>query len=185
LAKRLVIDGLAILREEFSTKQIASLIERTARWVSPETFRLLPLWFPEHGRGYHFYKGNWSEPQMNIKRGTDNATHKVEGNVYGWTCDHESIKDIVATLDAWDAWDDYPQSWPRTPGEKRPKGLIEMTLEIQRSADNRRAAIDRDLRTAGDHYPKEDVQAAQKYWDDWLASNPPLRGSEANQVLAG
>jgi hypothetical protein len=65
-----------------SLREIASLIERTARWVSPETFKLLPLWFPEHGRRGLFYKGNWSEPQMNKNRATGHSVHKSEGNVH-------------------------------------------------------------------------------------------------------
>ena len=50
-------DGLAALRAEISLREIASLIERTARWVAPETFKLLPVWYPEHARGQPFYKG--------------------------------------------------------------------------------------------------------------------------------
>ena len=43
-------DGLAALRAEIGLREIASLIERTARWVAPETFKLLPVWYPEHAR---------------------------------------------------------------------------------------------------------------------------------------
>ena len=43
-------DGMKALRAEIDLEAIATLIERTARWVAPETFRLLPVWFPEHGR---------------------------------------------------------------------------------------------------------------------------------------
>lgn len=75
-------DGLVALRAEIGLREIASLIERTARWVAPETFRLLPVWYPEHARGQPFYKGGWSAPQMNTKRSTGVSTHKVEGNVY-------------------------------------------------------------------------------------------------------
>jgi hypothetical protein len=63
-----ISDGLDALRSVMSLREIASLIERTARWVSPDTFRLLPLWFPEHARRGSFYKKNWSEPQMNKNR---------------------------------------------------------------------------------------------------------------------
>ena len=58
-----ISDGLEALRSVMSLREIALLIERTARWVSPETFKLLPLWFPEHGRRSPFYKANWSEPK--------------------------------------------------------------------------------------------------------------------------
>ena len=76
-----ISDGLETLRSVMSLREIASLIERTARWVAPETFKLLPLWFPEHARRELFYKGNWSEPQMNKSRATGNSIHKSEGNV--------------------------------------------------------------------------------------------------------
>jgi hypothetical protein len=76
------VDGLDTLRAEIGVREIASLIERTARWVAPETFRLLPVWFPEHGRGHHIYKRDWSEKQMNTRRATGVSVHKVEGNIY-------------------------------------------------------------------------------------------------------
>jgi len=76
------VDGLDALRLEIGVAEIARLIERTARWVSPETFRLLPVWYPEHARRRHFYKGGWSAPQMNRNRTTGVMVHKTEGNVY-------------------------------------------------------------------------------------------------------
>ncbi|MFT3808899.1 MAG: hypothetical protein QM698_03205 [Micropepsaceae bacterium] len=75
-------DGLETLRAEIGVREIASLIERTARWAAPETFRALPVWYPAYARGHHFYKENWSSPQMNTKRRTGASTHKVEGNIY-------------------------------------------------------------------------------------------------------
>ena len=77
-----VDDGLDALRREIGVAEIMSLIERTARWVDPETFRLLPVWFPEHARRQPFYKGRWSEPQLNKSRSSGSVVHKVEGNVY-------------------------------------------------------------------------------------------------------
>jgi len=77
-----ISDGLEALRNVMSLREIASLIERTARWVSPDTFTLLPLWFPEHGRRGLFYKENWSAPQMNKSRATGHSIHKSEGNVH-------------------------------------------------------------------------------------------------------
>lgn len=75
-------DGLIALRHEMKLAEIMRLIERTARWVDPDTFRLLPLWYPEHARRAHFYKKNWSEPQMNKNRQTGHSEHKREGNLY-------------------------------------------------------------------------------------------------------
>jgi hypothetical protein len=75
-------DGLTALREVIQLSEVMRLIERTSRWVDPETFRLLPLWYPEHARRSCFYKKNWSEPQMNKNRQTGHSEHKREGNIH-------------------------------------------------------------------------------------------------------
>jgi hypothetical protein len=54
----MINDGLDALRAEIGVDEIAALIERTARWVAPETFKLLPVWFPEHSRRSLIYKTN-------------------------------------------------------------------------------------------------------------------------------
>lgn len=82
MTNSIATDGLDALRQEIGIGEIAQLIERTARWVAPETFRLLPAWYPEHARRRPFYKANWSEPQMNKSRRTGVSVHKVEGNVF-------------------------------------------------------------------------------------------------------
>lgn len=68
-------DGLEALRRELDIRDIMRLIERTAKWVDPATFRLLPVWFPEHARKGHLYNANWTEPRLLNKE-----THKREGN---------------------------------------------------------------------------------------------------------
>ena len=75
-------DGLTALRDVLKLSEVMRLIEHTARWVDPETFRLLPLWYPEHARRGYFYKNNWSEPQMNKNRQSGHTEHKREGNVH-------------------------------------------------------------------------------------------------------
>src|SRR6266702_2259452 len=79
---RTLPDGLLALQQELQLTEIMRLIERTARWVAPETFRLLPVWFPEYARRVLFYKANWSEPQMNKNRETGASEHKREVNNY-------------------------------------------------------------------------------------------------------
>jgi hypothetical protein len=240
----IVNDGLGALRAEIGVAEIGSLIERTARWVAPETFRLLPVWFPEHSRRRHFYKANWSEPQMNKSRTTGAAIHKTEGNVYanqaltlalgmrkamrpnwscchiwgvddatyqrsnvvisdnrfyscignmvllptplkaftdtmadikamlricarnlyGWRCDHPTMASTNAELEKWTDWSAYPESWPRSPGEKRPRGVVDLTSDIEKLAAKRLAAIRSDLKNAGEFYPRDAVRAALAYW---------------------
>lgn len=77
-----ITDGLDALRAELSLIEIVRLIERTARWVSVETFRRLPVWYPEYSRRGLFYKANWTEPQLNTNRQTGVSVHKPEGNLY-------------------------------------------------------------------------------------------------------
>lgn len=55
--------------------EVMRLIERTARWVDPATFQLLPLWYPELARKCLFYKADWTVPQLN------KGVHKQEGNL--------------------------------------------------------------------------------------------------------
>jgi hypothetical protein len=239
-----ISDGLEALRKVMSLREIASLIERTARWVSPETFKLLPLWFPEHGRRSPFYKGNWSEPQMNKNRTTGHSVHKSEGNVHAnkaltlalglrskhrpnWSCCHiwgiddaryqlsnaivmdrrffscvgnmvllptplkaftDTMPDVKAklricarnlygwpsgqqeflatsgTLAKWTDWDSYPESWPRTPHEKLPLGVVPLSPAIRDCAKKRLGTIRKDLEHAGPHYPREEVKAALAHW---------------------
>lgn len=58
------------------------LIERTARWVAPKTFNLLPVWYPEHARRTLFYKGDWTQPLTNTNKQTGVTVHKPEGNTH-------------------------------------------------------------------------------------------------------
>lgn len=78
----LLPDGLEALRSVLSLADVMRLIEQTARWVDPQTFQYLPVWYPEHGRRGLFYKANWTEPQMNRSRQTGLVVHKSEGNVH-------------------------------------------------------------------------------------------------------
>lgn len=76
------LDGLEALRARIGVKTIMGWIEGTARWVDPKTFRLLPVWYPEHARGAPFYKENWTTEQMNTSKISKLTVHKREGNRY-------------------------------------------------------------------------------------------------------
>lgn len=75
-------DGLTELGGVLELGQVMRLIEQTARWVDPETFKLLPVWYPEHARKAAFFKSNWSEVQQNRNRTTGQAADKSEGNTH-------------------------------------------------------------------------------------------------------
>ncbi|WP_244425533.1 hypothetical protein [Bradyrhizobium sp. STM 3843] len=238
-----ILDGRDVIRREMSVRDIAQYIERTARWVAPETFELLPLWFPEYARRSPFFKCNWSEPQSNTNRRTGVSIHKLESNryasralmlalgvskrpsnwscchiwsvddptfqlsneivvdrryyscvgnmlllptplkaftdsmpeiktmlricarnLYNWHCDHDSLLAANAALTIWEDWTAYPESWPRFPGEKRPRGIVPRSSAIERCAKSRLNQIRKDLATAGEFYPREEVRSALAYW---------------------
>jgi hypothetical protein len=55
-------DGLDALSAELDLPQIMRLIERTARWVDPATYRLLPVWYPEVARGTRYHNKDGPSP---------------------------------------------------------------------------------------------------------------------------
>jgi hypothetical protein len=71
-------DGLDELRHAMPA--VVELIVRTAKWVHPDTFRLLPLWYPETARGQPIFDASWSRQYTNTKRGSDRADDKFEAN---------------------------------------------------------------------------------------------------------
>ena len=85
-------------------------------------------------------------------------------NLYGWQCDHNILHVTNTALDGWTDWVAYPESWPKTPNEKRPLGLVELSPKIQASAEKRLATIRHDLEHAGKFYPRDEVKAVLAYW---------------------
>ncbi|MFH2001744.1 MAG: hypothetical protein ABIK28_18810 [Planctomycetota bacterium] len=71
-------DGLKAFSEECKNLSIdlIPLIVRTAKWVHPETFKLLPAWYPEFSRRAKRYDAKWRTITINKKRGEE----KHEGN---------------------------------------------------------------------------------------------------------
>ena len=254
------LDGLDTLRKKIGVKAVMGWIEATARWVDPNTFRLLPVWYPEHARGAPFYKANWTTEQMNTNKASQSTVHKREGNryaslalsaalglrakdrpnwscchiwsvdddkfqngnavvrdrrfyscvgnmvllptplkaftdsmpevkamvrlcarnLYDWYCDHESLSEDSRDWETFSNSADYPASWPRTPNERSPRGVVAFTPSIGTAAKRRLETIWRDLGHAGDQYPRAEVRGAMQYWDRKLASysdsidRPPL-----------
>ncbi len=77
-------DGLDALRAELDLPQIMRLIERTARWVDPATYRLLPVWYPEFCARHALLQQRLdSSARMNRDgQQTGQTEHKREGNVH-------------------------------------------------------------------------------------------------------
>jgi hypothetical protein len=62
-------NGLDEIREELPV--FLQLIERTARWVNPDSFRSLPVWYPECARGSQRYLADWKTIRRNSIRNVD------------------------------------------------------------------------------------------------------------------
>lgn len=86
----LLKDGNETIRDDIPA--VVELIERTARWVNPETFRRLPVWCPYTARGKPLFDSSWSRRYTNTRRATGETAEKFEGNV-------AAIKALVAALD--------------------------------------------------------------------------------------
>ncbi len=67
-------DGLQAFNRVIDAKEVARVVGNLARWVDPETFRLLPVWHPELARKQPLYKTGWAHPQ------TNRGMPKFEGN---------------------------------------------------------------------------------------------------------
>lgn len=85
-----VPDGNDVLKEDIPA--IVELIERSARWVNPETFRRLPVWAPHTARRKPLYDAKWSRRYTNTQKATGITAEKFEGNV-------AALKTLVAALD--------------------------------------------------------------------------------------
>ena len=85
-----VPDGNEALRDDIPA--VVELIERTARWVHPDTFRALPVWAPHTARGRPLYDAGWTRRYTNTRRATGVTAEKFEGNV-------AALNALVAALD--------------------------------------------------------------------------------------
>jgi hypothetical protein len=83
-------DGNEALRDDIPV--VVELIERTARWVNPETFRRLPVWAPHTARGRPLYDARWTRRYTNTRKATGVTAEKFEGNV-------AALQALVAALD--------------------------------------------------------------------------------------
>jgi hypothetical protein len=69
-----VPDGLTEIEHELPL--VMEMIERTARWVHPETFKALPIWCPDTARGHPRYDSKWTRALVSGR-----GIRKVEENI--------------------------------------------------------------------------------------------------------
>jgi hypothetical protein len=76
-------DGLDLLEQACRDAGISlmPLLAATCRWVDPETFRRLPIWYPEYHRGAPIFDAKYERQYTNKKRGTEEAMPKTEPNI--------------------------------------------------------------------------------------------------------
>jgi hypothetical protein len=86
-----VPDGLQELKHEM--QRIIDLIASTARWVHPDTFRALPVGYPETARGEPIFNAKWDAIYRNTSRSTSKVTDKSKPNI-------KAGKAFVAALSA-------------------------------------------------------------------------------------
>lgn len=86
-----VPDGLNELKHEMSA--VINLIARTARWVHPDAFHALPVWYPETARKQPIFDAKWGSVYRNTNRLTAQVTDKSEPNI-------KAKKAFVAALGA-------------------------------------------------------------------------------------
>ncbi len=86
-------------------------------------------------------------------------------HLYGWSCDHEEVNQIATQVGKWTNWSAYPQSWPMPGRSSLPLGTAPFSKRIKEAADRRKAAIQKDLASAGPHYPREEVRKVLAYWN--------------------
>lgn len=84
--------------------------------------------------------------------------------LYGWSCEHEALKDVKNQVSQWKNWDAYPESWPKPNRPSIPLGTIKFSDRITKAANRRKSVIRKDLDTAGPHYPREEVQEVLDFW---------------------
>ena len=80
MTRSVLPNGIDALNAVLTIGQAMHLIASTARWVDPEIFKLLPVWYPESGRSALMYKKNWTEPLTNTERYSGKSIHKRQGN---------------------------------------------------------------------------------------------------------
>lgn len=74
-----VPDGLDELQHEMP--RIIDIIVRTAKWVHPDSFRALPVWYPETARRQPVFDAGWQRVYTNTNKLTASVTEKFEPNI--------------------------------------------------------------------------------------------------------
>lgn len=86
-------------------------------------------------------------------------------HLYGWSCDHEDVKNFKKQAGEWHDWRHYPESWPRPGKTSVPLGIARFSPRVRQAADRRIIAIRKDLASAGQYYPRGEVQEVLAYWN--------------------
>lgn len=86
---------------------------------------------------------------------------------YGWSVEHPDIPAIEEERSIC-PWDSYPESWPMSPTDESPPGVVALNIAIKTSAGRRMKRIATDLESAGAYYPRQEVINVIQYWIEVL-----------------
>ena len=86
-------------------------------------------------------------------------------HLYGWSCDHDEVAATASQVAEWESWGVYPESWSRPGCASLPLGMAKFSPRIKEAADRRKAAIRKDLASAGPYYPRDEVRKVLEYWN--------------------
>ena len=84
--------------------------------------------------------------------------------LYGWTCEHESVKEQADLIRSGFIPHDYPASWPTPQRDVHPPGLVPCSERTLGFVRNRKAQIRREIDGAGPLYPRDRVREVLKFW---------------------
>ena len=80
----LLPDGLDALESACVDARISlmPLVCATCKWVDPETFRRLPVWYPEYHRRAPIYDASYTRQYTNTRKTTGEVLNKTEPNIH-------------------------------------------------------------------------------------------------------
>jgi len=83
--------------------------------------------------------------------------------LYGWLCEHDSVKEQAELITSGLVPKGYPATWPKKLGDPPPPGVVEFSATVQRFVDKRKAEIQRELKAAGCFYPRDKVPEVLRF----------------------
>lgn len=96
-----------------------------------------------------------------------NALRICAFHYYRWFCDHPALGNWEYLNDnRRELPDGYPNKWPSWEHPNLiPPGVVDPSTRVWKAIERRKRRIGRDLREAGEHYPRDSVRNVLSYWE--------------------